>query len=669
MRGLLTISLAMSGVVLAGPSWAGDFVDDGSYVFDPKTTWRQDFETEVAGSEVDDPPIVRGTSSSALSGAWYAELAQFESAAVAVDLPALKRGYRASMWIRGGEASAFFVTVNPVDRRSYEVATMYPTGRITSDGWIELASDAIRIDGSIHAAVMGAFSPTGCEMDAFEVVSTQAIEGVVNPSCDGVVDNTCAIGQVCYWSECRNVASWVPPIPPDREDVTLYLENRLRFLFGPFENRTLDLPASLVAIEQMRHATDRWTYWNGFMLAVRRLHDGHTGTSGSFDFVVGNPKPLSVCFMEGEADLSPSTPSDPLYRDVLVSHTGADHNLGLNAGDRLVSVDGVHPLAWSRSLITSNWRQPAVSNHGTFAEHASRLSAHISRFADHIEVIRCSEGTCGDVETVSIRDIPFDEPGAPFDFVACDNRPLRHLPTSPEDHQGQSTDVFVGPVNEADAEELIYGAEWESLSTTSGQDGVGPGLKAAINTFINDGAKGVILDHRLGTGGTLAGPEIIWDFAVSKKPLTFTQGRPFAEAEQPSLAEGLELFNLAIDQNYVAYAGSSNPTTIPVALLITQDVSASDWLPLGLKGAPNVRIFGPYETNGAFSTRYQLGYWFGMNYVLATGDSFVASGDTQAGKGVAPDDVVLPLQSDLHEGRDTVFEAALAWVRAEQEAE
>lgn len=33
------------------------------------------------------------------------------------------------------------------------------------------------------------------------------------------------------------------------------------------------------------------------------------------------------------------------------------------------------------------------------------------------------------------------------------------------------------------------------------------------------------------------------------------------------------------------------------------------------------------------------------------------------GHGVEPDFVVLPLQSDLMDGKDTVYDAALAWVR------
>src|SRR5690606_6233591 len=126
------------------------------------------------------------------------------------------------------------------------------------------------------------------------------------------------------WSECRNVNAWVPPIPADREDVTAYLENRLRFLFGPYLERSIDMPGALSALAAMRAADDPWTYWNSFMLAVRRLHDGHTGTSGIAQFVLDNPKRIMACFVEGDADLTHATaPADPIYRDILVSHVGA----------------------------------------------------------------------------------------------------------------------------------------------------------------------------------------------------------------------------------------------------------------------------------------------------------------------------------------------------------
>jgi len=113
------------------------------------------------------------------------------------------------------------------------------------------------------------------------------------------------------------------------------------------------------------------------------------------------------------------------------------------------------------------------------------------------------------------------------------------------------------------------------------------------------------------------------------------------------------------------YVGSGSPRTdVPVALLLTEDVSASDWLPQGMKGGQNVRLFAPFQTNGGFSTRYSLGYWLSMSYVMAVGDDILADGTTHNGRGVDPDVVVLPRQSDLLAGKDSVYEAALAWVRA-----
>jgi len=650
----------------------GTFFEDGSFAFDPNAAVTLDFEDEQIPPSADpeEPPSVRKASDSALSGKWVIDVAPFEDADFLVALPAQKRTYRVSLWIRGGDSVGFFVVNHTEPWRAAEVASLYPTGRITSDGWVELANEGLRLDGVRSNASVGVFCPGGCELDGIEIVSDGVIAGEANPSCQGAVDSSaCGTGQVCYWSECRNVNGWVPPIPADRQQVTDYLQNRLSFLFGPYIERTLDMPAALLAIEQMRHASDPWSYWNGFALAVRRLHDGHTSNGGISSYVIDNPKPLNACFLEGVADLSQVVaPSDPLYRDVIVSHVGAEHNLGLKAGDRLLRIDGQHPIAWSRSMIAHSWSQPAVSNHDTFAEHVSRLRSSISRFAHEIEVIRCDPQTlsCGPIETVSIAALPHIDQLATFDAVACDNRPLRHVPGAPESHSAGYADVFAGLVNESTYSERIYGVEWESLMTTNGTDGIGGPLNAAIKSLKDEAAAAVIFDHRTGTGGTMAGPAIVWDFAVPWHPMSFYQGRQRAQDEQPSQAEGVGIWSAALSAGWVDYAGGSDPTEIPVALLLTQDVSASDWLALGMKGAaPNIKLFGPYQTNGGFSTRFQFGYYMGMSYVLATGDTFIADGTTHNGRGVQPDVVVLPLQSDLLTGKDTVFDAALAWVRQE----
>ncbi len=673
LRRRLPAALAGGAVVLAASgARAGDFFADGTFHFAPDAIAAFDFADgapPVLEPSEDDVPLVVLPSDTALSGPNVIALSQFQSVDMVVPLPLGPRRLRASVWVRHGEGVGYLVLRHRDEgANGGEVSSLYPTGRVTSDGWYELANVGLRADGRYAEAVLGVFSPTGAEIDAGEVV----VEGAapeVNPSCEGAADGaSCGEGQVCYWSKCRNVNGWVPPIPHDRDVVAAYLENRLRFFFGPYLNRSLDLPAALGALDRMATATDPWTYWNGFLLGVRRLHDGHTSTSGLADFVVRNPKPINVCFIEGEADLShDAAPADGVHLDVLVSHVGADHNLGLQPGDRLVSVDGMHPIAWARALEADVWTHAAVSNHRTHAEHASGLRRFVSRFAHELEVVRCDRGTgtCGAVELVSVAELPVVGPDEEASFVSCDNRPLRHVADAPASHGGSGNAVYHGVLLESDEVENIHGIEWSSLYTTTGSDGVGPNLRAAIESVDAAGAAGVILDHRIGTGGTFAGPAIVWSWAVERQPLTFFQDRQLAEAEQPSLALGAQIFEAALASGDVEFAGGNAPTTIPIALLITEDVSASDWLPLGLKGAPNVRIFGPYETNGGFSTRFQLSYYLGMSIVLASGDTFVASGFTHNGTGVSPDVVVLPKQSDLVAGIDTVHAAALSWVREE----
>jgi hypothetical protein len=665
--------LGVAALLAPRAALGGSFYDDGTFVFDPRAAARFDFSEPLPDpDDPSEPQPVRVEKADALTGGWVVEVAKHQQLALPLEVPKVARTYRASLWLRGHEAMAFFGVQYPERQGENldEVAALYPTGRVTSDGWVELANDRLRVDGArATAVVIGAYAPLGTEIDAVELVVDGVIEGVPNPTCDGVGDGSaCGVGQVCYWSECRNVNGWVPPIPPDRELVTEYLANRLRFLFGPYIERTLDLPAAEAAIDQMRHASDPWSYWNGYMLAVRRLHDGHTSSAGTATQILRNPKPMGMCFIEGDADLTHGAePSHPSYLDVLVSHVGADHDLGLRPGDRLVRIDGRHPIDWARSLIEVNWSQPAVSNHETFAEHASALRSLIPRFAHEIEVIRCDSATstCGAVEVISIADVPWDPPGTSFDHVACDNRPLRHLADSPADHGGGYYDVYAGVLLESDATERIYGVEWQSLMTQSGSDGMGANMNGAVSMLRSDGARGVIFDHRQGTGGTTAGADTVWRFCVPEGPISAYQARQRAEDEQPSLAEGMEIYQRAVDGGWADVGGTSSPADVPVALLVTEDVSASDWLALGMKGAPRVRIFGPYQTNGAFSTRLMQSYWFGLTMVLASGDTFAPDGRSLNGIGVEPDVVVLPKQSDLLVGVDTVFEAALAWVRQE----
>jgi hypothetical protein len=665
-------ALALALAAHAPPATAATFDETGTLRFDPGAAATIDFEADLVVEE--GGPSLTLPDEGALSGGRVLSLGSFGSIDVPVALPATATRYRVSAWIRGGEAN-LGVEVRYADNAhpgTDEVTTLYPTGRMTSDGWVEVGNDDVRIDGTRGATVaLGFFSAGGSAIDAVEFVP----EGPLEPqdrsgeACRGSADPVCASDEVCLFSQCRYVGGWVPPIPSDRDDVAAYLAARAELLFGPYINRTRDLPNTRLALDRMRETTNKHTYWNGFMLGVRRLHDGHTTTSSLADFILQNEKPLGLCFLEGDADLSHDVaPKDPFYLDVLVSHTGQDRTLGLVAGDRLVLVDGQHPVAWARAQIEHHWGLSPTSNHRTFAELAEQLRGLVARYAHTIAVVRCDAqaGTCGDLETIDLAAIAPIAPGEPFASVACDNRPLRHLADSPANHASASFDkVYFGLLTDSTPEEAIFGAEWESLYTTTGNDYVGGSLKAAVAAF-KASAQGVVLDHRSGNGGTIVAPGILWSFAVPRRPVSVYVDRQRAEDEQPPQDEGFARFQRGLDANQADWAGSNQPTTLPVALLTTRDVSASDWLPLGLKGAaPNVKIFAPYETNGGFSTRYAFGYWLGMSYVIAVGDTYDAEGRTHNGRGVEPDVVVLPKQSELLVGIDSVHAAALAWVREE----
>ncbi len=337
----------------------------------------------------------------------------------------------------------------------------------------------------------------------------------------------------------------------------------------------------------------------------------------------------------------------------------------MGPGDRLLSVDGVHPVEWARSLINTDFGYWSASNHSTEAEAVSRLPGLISRFADHIDVLRCdaSTKTCAaQPETISITDLPASPPGTSAG-IGCDNRPVLHVPGTPKSHpQGG---FFSGIVDESDAQEAIYGLAWSSLNA-GGQSSIGPLLEGAVAEW-RQKARGVILDHRTGYGGTNLGPPIIWNFVRNPTPLDVFLFRRRSEDTGPaSLAEGKAIFDELLAAGKVESAGGNDPVLdVPVALLVHLDGSASDWLPLGMKGAPKARIFGPYSTAGAFSTLFDFSYWSALGYSIAVGDTIDASGQTRNGFGVVPDEVVVPLQSDLLSGKDTVYDAALAWVRTE----
>ncbi|MCC6213860.1 MAG: hypothetical protein IT376_03260 [Polyangiaceae bacterium] len=638
----------------------------GEVVFAASAVFTYGFESDEDAGAVDGGASLDGTDTdTALEGRRVLSVARFDGVDLPLPLTGERRSYRVSVWARGEVVGT--VDVGFADADGGDFAVLYPTGRMTSDGWYELAAERVPIDGVRAERVgLGLFSLAGAEVDAIEVVPVgDAPESV---SCAGVADPaSCGAGQACEWGRCRNVDARLPALPPVawRAELVRYLDARLRYLYGPLQNRERDLPRALTEIAAMDVATDAGAFWRHYRTAIQRLHDWHTRATDLSGFLVEDPRPIAACFVEGVADVPGGPPPATAGLDVLVSHVGEPNPLALARGDRLVEVDGLAPVQWTRSLVGRDADHWTASNPRTFAEDVSRLPELISRFARTVTVLRCdaTAGTCAAApETIEVHALPYAPDGTRAS-VGCDNRPFRHLPESPENHSRRAT--VSGLLVESDATEAIYGLEWSGLNV-SGQPGDdGPPLRDAVALW-RSSARGVVLDHRTGFGGTNLGPPILWEFVRTPFPLDLFRFRSTSDEARPSLAEGKAAFDALAAAGQVELAGGPSPRVdVPVALLLTLDGSASDWLPLGMKGAPRVRIFGPYETAGAFSTLFNFGWWFGVGYSIAVGDTLLHTGETINGQGVAPDEIVVPRQSDLLAGRDTVHAAALAWVRSE----
>ncbi len=691
-RALLITSACALSSLLASAASAGTFDGRGEYHADPGAAVSLNFSEaplRYLPDDVEDkclvPMFTVETREDALDGTGLLRLDIARDCAerLAFTLPAKPASYRASLWMRhGGLDAAIRIIHQPDAGLDTLSAEMAPTGRTTSDGWVELQSNEFSVDGSkvleAYLRVVSYAHQDGVEIDALEIVPAGSFEP--QRHCKGISDPVCGDEALCTNNRCVPGQLSVPPLPAEalRNEVVDRLSSQLKVFYGGSRSRELYLPEALATIEQMRQQKTAYRFWNTWATAIHQLHDWHTNSNKGPGLLTGSKHRLNACFFEGNADLSHAAwPSDTRYADILVSHAGTQ-GAGLHAGDRLVAVDGVHPIAWVASLVDRNWGHHVATDPEVFADFAEALGgpfwtggALILRHATNFTVLRCdaAKGTCDSLpETIEVESLPT---GAGGPDVVCDNRPLYHLeeganPKADEHYVFGS--FFRGRVVDATPDQAIYGLVWDTLYGGGDPNGwVNSHLRDAITDFKKN-ARGVILDHRAGNGGTLDAAELLTTLvrppsssAVVRMPMEVSGlPAPLDAAARLALFEKLKSGGSAFKVGDAEYA-----VDMPVALILHRDGSASDYLPHGMKGAPHVRIFGPHATAGAFSTFIELPGWGSVGLQLASGDTLDAQGDTLIGHGVLPDEIILPRQSDLLAGKDTLFEAALGWVKQE----
>src|SRR5262249_29123569 len=151
-----TLLLVAAATTLATSARAGTFGLDGTFFFDPTAVARFDFE-DPAEAQMGIVPLA---DAHALSGSNVVPVPPMQGANLTVKLPPARGTYRVSLWLRGAEVIGD-VEISYGDRVS-EIAALYPTGRVTSDGWIEVANDHIRVDGPrLKLFQIGLFAASG----------------------------------------------------------------------------------------------------------------------------------------------------------------------------------------------------------------------------------------------------------------------------------------------------------------------------------------------------------------------------------------------------------------------------------------------------------------------------------------------------------------------------
>jgi hypothetical protein len=679
-RNLRRTALASAAVMAAASSAAaGEFDASGAFSFDGGAVLAMDFASFSQAPDASSGSAKLEADSSALAGSnVLAVRLEGKGYPIPLDLPELEGSYRLVFFMKGDCVAG--AAVDYEDGSPGTVSQAFPTGRVTSDGWIEMSTQPFFVDGKkagvdarMFLSAYARDKPTSVVIDAVEVVPDGSFSKP--KACSGLDSaGTCGAGEMCLAGLCRDARGWFPPLPAEAERAKLaqYWKQKLNDTFGVYELRRTTMPGALALFDQMSGAKDNVAFWSPLMEAIRRLRDAHTYADANAVSELPLPRPLNVCFFEGSADLSQAAaPSTPGLPDILVSHAGSSETWGLGQGDRLVKIDGEHPLSWARKLMAPSLWYWEADDPEQIANIVALLRELIAIHAQSIGVVRCdaSAGSCNaSVDTIEIAELPTVSASAAPKLVKCDNRPFYSVAGANEDHDfggglGSVDKVLYGPVLDATPSEAIQGLIWNSLMGDGQSWPLDIALKKAVAAFTT--SRGVLLDHRQGHGGTAPTANILIGFARTPYTPFINEARNRASDEGPvDTAAAVQRFNQFKGKGDV-FGSTGAQTDIPVALLTTWDVSASDYLLKIMQGGPKVRLFGPGPSMGAFGTFMQYSTWGVMRWSVGIEDAIGPDGTLLSTRGVDPDELVVPKQSDLLAGKDTVHEAAMAWLRTE----
>ncbi len=582
----------------------------------------------------------------------------------------------------------------PVSTSSFAVAGAMRTGRETSDGWVEYSTGPI--DGSvwgvpIRAVVLmtSSAAPRGTSYVA-DALEARVVPGSLTSAAactQADVETTCGPGGDCMFGRCvASSVTWGPmPSGDHRAEFAerwIHMASRLigDRASSDFGRKTF----TPTARELAQYATSSRKFFAGMNRLVTGLRDNHTSFgSPPSSFSTFSPMlqygwsaALHACFGVVEKDLLGGGQGFGVF------HAGDEPLTGvaLKKGDVLVAIDGQDPKAWADAVIPTIYRTATNDPQADLGQYAELNSAAISFRAQTITVARCASATACTGEDK--QEITIDVAGKVYpaivenggwpdslEYFGCSPRFTNAVADFDERQSGEDTVT-------ARTVDGVVNVQFDGFS---GQDV----WKGKMSAVFDPKPAAVLMDARQGNGGTGDNVQHLLELTRGKDErigfITVVNG----SWEDPSPASLFKTYQDCVGGDgagffacFGAWGFFSDLEAPPgagskIAWINTVDVSANDYMPKLLKGRSNLKIFAPHPTSGAFGavTGFSsfLPGWGGGSIQYQDsrfGTTFDAFGAArwESGHGVEPDVVIAQKMSDAIAGKDTILEAARAWL-------
>lgn len=580
---------------------------------------------------------------------------------------------------------------------------LFPTGRATSDGWVELSTGPFDYEaGGIAPAWISVRDPQYIQSyyrvprdrDARVLLDALEIEDLgvalhTGESCNGWTEaDVCGAGGECLMGRCVDAAVVTGGAPAGviREDYVARLLHEMDVFEGVRQGRARlgEIQMRLGALADVS-AQD---FWREIGLAHELLVDGHGSPPSARSFAIYHTS--GVCLGPGEADLLPGQGGVEAGPVPLVFSTNSARfqtSAVIQVGDVLTEIDDRPVKEWTERQRHHLYYNGDVR--GRDAMLTRDLMTTIKQLGSKATFTRCAstEGACAPEDVVEIELDFATELGDPvwagtppadfYDYVdECDfrfERPVEIPPNSYAYYFAGFSDiagirhVLINGVPEGQSE---YGQQWARN----------------IQSALGQVDQPIILDQRTGYGGTIDSLSLIVGYFLKSSNKATSVFLPWVGEELDGdllaafeacaeFANGpTQECGLYYSVTPTDYFQSGAASEEKLAVLNGFDVSGNDYLPRFLQfREAETRQFGYGPTFGAFGQSCALPSHLsgvqGMAYQChdslfkATRDG--ADSGFESGYGVMPDVLVYQKQSDAIAGKDTMLEAARAWLNEE----